>query len=301
VSPKPGLADIQVLFGQARAALLQHPGVISVGVGFRQRNGKRTNEPCFVVTVKKGAARGKHPLPERLLGVRVDVQVGRPPKLLASAAGAGNCRAKDRDEHGQIGMVARSGTDRFALTALHVLAREAVGQDAGAGDLKDLVIEGRLSGEQFARIGQLDKGGFDARRDIALVKLDANVDVDDKLQGTSTVLGAPLPLSTNIIGAEVRVEVLSAPTIKGRLQEWPLSGNFDTESGPASFDGLAKFSLATPNVRPGWSGAVVFATTLEPLALISFASKADPAQGIPSFAYGFPLAPHWEVWGLSTL
>ena len=37
----------------AQEALKGNPGVVSVGVGYRYRNGKRTDEVCIVVGVKK--------------------------------------------------------------------------------------------------------------------------------------------------------------------------------------------------------------------------------------------------------
>ena len=36
----------------AQKALKGNPGVVSVGVGYRYRNGKRTDEICIVVGVK---------------------------------------------------------------------------------------------------------------------------------------------------------------------------------------------------------------------------------------------------------
>lgn len=300
---QPTWQAVHRLYGQARAALSKFPNVVTVGVGFRECKGKRTREPCFVVGVLAKNSRAKPQLPSELMGVRIDVQKVRMPRLVSSAAGAGDCRAHGREERGQIGMLAKSGADTFALTALHVLMKEAVGTDVPTSSLNGQVVEGNADpADPFGRIGKLVAGGFDELRDVALVKLDAGVNVSDKLVGTSIKLKAPLAFTPGFVASspEVQVEIATAQTIRGQLKEWPVTGRFETESGHGTFDDLAKFELRTRVVRPGWSGGVIFsATSKHPLALISFAEPLSNTD--VTHAYGFPLAPHWQAWGLNTL
>jgi len=58
--------------------LLARPGVMSVGVGLRQRGGELTDEVCIVVMVRNKRALAKLPpseaLPAVIEGVPVDVQ-----------------------------------------------------------------------------------------------------------------------------------------------------------------------------------------------------------------------------------
>jgi hypothetical protein len=58
--------------------LLSQPGVLSVGVGLRQRGGKLTDDVCIVVMVRDKSSIDNLPpdqvLPEQIEGVPVDVQ-----------------------------------------------------------------------------------------------------------------------------------------------------------------------------------------------------------------------------------
>jgi hypothetical protein len=83
--------------------------------------------------------------------------------------------------------------------------------------------------------------------------------------------------------------------------EWPVSALFETEAGPQPFDGLAKFRLNVKRVRGGWSGAAIFTPDLAPLAMLSFGSSPSRSGTVAAYAYGFPLAPHWQAMGLSNL
>jgi hypothetical protein len=300
---QPTWQAVHRLYGQARAALSKYPNVITVGVGFAERQGKRTREPCFVVGVSSKSSRIKPQLPAELMGVRVDVQKVRMPRLVSSVAGAGDCRARGRDERGQVGLLAKAGADRFALTALHVLMKEAVGTDVPTSSLNGQVVEGNAAPAlPFARIGKLVAGGFDALRDVALVKLDAGVDVSDTLAGTTIKLGAPRAFTPAFVAGTpaVQLEIATEHSITGQLKEWPVTGRFATEGGEGTFGELAKFEFRTRVIKPGWSGGAIFlAASKHPLALVSFAEP--PSSTGVTHAYGFPLAPHWQAWGLSPL
>jgi hypothetical protein len=67
----------QAVKRQHEADLLRKPNVVGVGVGFRTRGGKSTNEVCIVVSVKikVAAAQLKHEdvIPSSIEGVPVDV------------------------------------------------------------------------------------------------------------------------------------------------------------------------------------------------------------------------------------
>lgn len=60
------------------AELMAIPGVVGVGVGFRQRNGMPTNEVAIVVMVKRKLSpdtiKVGEKLPAKLEGIPVDVQ-----------------------------------------------------------------------------------------------------------------------------------------------------------------------------------------------------------------------------------
>jgi hypothetical protein len=295
------LAKVHRKFGQVSALLLRYPNVISVGVGLRRRRGRNTREACFVVGVSRKLARPSESLPSELLGVRVDVQVVRPIKLLSSIAGAGDCRAAGRKERGQLAMLATRAGELCALTALHVLVAERARVDVRNSGLEGLRVEGRCLVEPFMPVGRLVAGAFNHREDIALVQLDASVPTNDRLVGTPFRLRAPGAMSTSLIASKVRVSIASEPSINGFIDEWPVSALFATEAGPLPFEGLAKFRLKTARVKGGWSGAAIFTPELAPIALLSFGSNPGRDGRVPAYAYGFPLAPHWQAWGLSTV
>lgn len=72
------LKRVRAVKARHEEQLLAYPGVMSVGVGLRQRDGEQTDEVCIVVTVRnKRLIDSLHPneaLPEEIEGVPVDVQ-----------------------------------------------------------------------------------------------------------------------------------------------------------------------------------------------------------------------------------
>jgi hypothetical protein len=287
---------------QAATLLRDFPNVEGVGIGYPLKNGKKERRLGIIVWVsKKRDVRAAALLPREILGVRVDVQVAPKARLLAgnrSAAGSMQCRGEGRDEFGHLGMLARRPDGKpCALTTLHVLVDEAFGDSVDAGTHRGAVVEAASFGSDFERIGKLTRGAFGAHRDDALVLLDNGVSALRNLSGATTQLGDPLPLSLHDVGAEVRVHVPEDGTISGELDGFDVAHNFDIESGSQTFTGLLRFSLDASSVRSGWCGSVVYAKdTLVPLAMISFGTESAPA-----LAWGFPIAPIWSLWGLSSI
>jgi hypothetical protein len=293
------LADAHRLFGQAMPLLLAYPNVLTVGVGIRQRRQKKTGEPCFVVTVRRKHNQVRRPLPREFLGIKVDVQVAKPGRLRGGIAGAGECRAQGRTECGQIGMLCVRGGSTCALTALHVLTAERDGLSVPGSTLEGTIVNGHCFGSPFAEIGTLIDGAFNDRTDLACVRLRTDVQASDELFGTHVRLDAPVPFSTSLIGARVAFENPPGPSITGMLVEWPVSGRFQIETGTIICHNLAKLRMNNPSVPGGWSGGVLYAQGKTPLALLSYGSDASATTQTPAYAYGFPLAPWWEAWGLS--
>jgi len=75
---KKPLKRIRAIKARHEEQLLAHPGVMSVGVGLRQRGGQPTDEVCIVVMVRDKQVVDNLPpdqaLPEQIEGIPVDVQ-----------------------------------------------------------------------------------------------------------------------------------------------------------------------------------------------------------------------------------
>jgi hypothetical protein len=77
-APKDPLYRVRAVRTRYENHLLSQPGVVSVGVGLRQRSGVLTDEVCIVVMVRNKRTLDKLPpdevLPVEIEGVPVDVQ-----------------------------------------------------------------------------------------------------------------------------------------------------------------------------------------------------------------------------------
>ena len=285
---------------QVAALLRQYPNVKGLGIGYPTKLGKRERRVGIIVWVdKKRSVRASSQLPKEILGVRVDVQVAPSGRLVgASAQGAMTCQGQGRTEFGHIAMLARRPDGKAcALTTLHVLVDEQLGDDVDGGDHQGDVVEAGALGQSPARIGTITRGGFSSTRDIAQVVLDPTVQTTRNLGGTSTILAAPAAVTSVDIGAAVRVVVPSEGTVDGTLDAVNVGLPFGTDQGVQEFDGLLQFGLNTAVVRKGWCGSMVFAANNRtPLAMISFGADSGPA-----IAWGFPVAPHWSLWGLGLI
>lgn len=75
---KKSLNRVRAIKTRHEDQLLARPGVMSVGVGLRQRGGELTDEVCIVVMVRNKRAIAKLPpddvLPVEIEGIPVDVQ-----------------------------------------------------------------------------------------------------------------------------------------------------------------------------------------------------------------------------------
>jgi hypothetical protein len=75
---KKPLKRVRAIKARHEEQLLAHPGVMSVGVGLRQQEGKPTAEVCIVVMVRDKQSIDNLPpdqaLPKQIEGIPVDVQ-----------------------------------------------------------------------------------------------------------------------------------------------------------------------------------------------------------------------------------
>jgi hypothetical protein len=292
-----GLRDAEAVHAQIASLLLRYPNVLTVGVGAPERRGRKGDRAAIVVGVRN--KKDMHPhetIPHELLGVRIDVKEISLAKLAAGIevrAGM-QCRGYQRAEFGYLG-VAGGLPDggRAVLTTLHVLVDEQLSTDVDSGDFRDMVVEVALPGKGgYTSVGKLQRGAFNAREDIALVRIDDGFVPSALLAGSTTKLAAPVAIPTTGAAFE-----LLAPdgAHDGTLVNSKVDGRFDTAAGPQLFHGLAQFSFAPPRIRLGWCGSPICVRgTHAPVGLLSFCSD-DGAS-----AYVFPLASHWQAWGLST-
>jgi hypothetical protein len=72
------VARVQSVKAKHERELMRKRNVVGVGVGFRERDGRRTDEVCIVVSVREklplDQLASKDVIPAELDGVRVDVQ-----------------------------------------------------------------------------------------------------------------------------------------------------------------------------------------------------------------------------------
>ncbi len=74
----PDLARVQDVKRRWEAALLRKANVVAVGIGYRQRGGRMTDELCLVVSVRRKvpleSLAPEDRIPPEIEGVPVDVQ-----------------------------------------------------------------------------------------------------------------------------------------------------------------------------------------------------------------------------------
>jgi hypothetical protein len=163
------------LLASRRAHLLSNPGVVGVGLGFRVKGGKETDEPCITVFVRQKlgpaelADRNQRPLRTRLRSpggsIPVDVvQIGRLDRFLRPGDSIG---PEDKQERGTFGAFAVdlvSGAP-VAITAMH--ATGYVEYPPGSSPQVPFCEPSRLDDPNGTRIGTLGRGttsGVDAAR-----------------------------------------------------------------------------------------------------------------------------------------
>lgn len=296
--------SLHAVLSQVAPLLLRYPNVRSVGIGLPVRKGRRSRTPAIIVGVStKKDMSSQRSLPRELFGVKVDVQRVPRGRLLAGTApaaqGAMQCRGEGREEFGHLGMLAETSAGRAcALTALHVLVDEELGDSVDGGDHRNDVIEIAPFGDEFASGGRLTRGGFSNHADIALIELNKSVATSPSLSGRNLEFEEPIVVTKDDLPARVGLYVPSEfEPILGNLVGINESVSFEVNGVETTFSGLLKFTIDAPSVRAGWCGSVIYAkSTRVPLALLSFGTLQGPAM-----AWGFPIAPYWHAWNLSRL
>lgn len=86
MSEPEALARIQEVKRRWEGALLRKANVVAVGIGYRQRGGRLTDELCLVVSVRRKVPpdelRPEDRIPAEIEGVPVDVQEVGPLRAL---------------------------------------------------------------------------------------------------------------------------------------------------------------------------------------------------------------------------
>lgn len=276
--------------------------MVSVELGLRHRGGKRTNELCFVVGVKRKSDKVKRQLPGSILGVGIDVRVAPKPKWLHAICSGGDCACPEHvNAPGKVGILGQSEAKRFLVTAMHVLVRDDFDFDLESSIHKNAVVHGCNLGASAERLGKLVSGAFNSGEDIGLVRLDASIEPGALIDTTTIALKAPLPITPEMAADQVpiRLELPGDSSLRGRLLAWPTTLTVNTPRGSATLQNLAKFEIDSEAVRPGWSGSAIFMPDGQPLSLLSLG--VDATDSDKSLVYGFPIAAHWNAWTLKTL
>jgi hypothetical protein len=300
-----GRADLvhaRHLLPQAKAVLFHFPGVIGVGVGTRRSKAKNANEVVFVVSVEWAPPKTGRKLPETLLGVPVDVQITSLPSLRSTISGGGVVRGAGRTkETGRIGFIAaHANGDLCAITAYHVLMADELNSVTQLGDPSPLDAEVE-NGAGFERLGPVVAAQFREDSDVACIDLDAAHTASAALLGSDVVLAEPAEPHALGLPTPVRLVVAGRTPVEveGSLIHYPVHTDVQTEQSRVRFDGLMQFVLKVKSVPHGWSGSLIFdPADNRPIALLSFAADGS-APGGNSYAFGFPINPHYQVWGLT--
>jgi hypothetical protein len=294
---RPGAAERRALrrLGEASAVLFNYKNVEGVGVGLRRQGGGLCPEVCYVAHVSKKEP-GLSPaeaLPKQIFGLPIDVQERNALRLCVGVHSGGTIGTKGRTERGTLGVVVDSGGSLAALTAMHVLASDALPVRA-AGQ----TVEWRGAGGPVT-LGKVVRGGFDTFHDLALVSLEG---VAAELALATVAVAASRPASPHRIGADAPVWLAiddGGSPVRGRLSQAGanLRGvRLDTGNSNTAFSNLVEFTFERDSIEDGWSGGLVYTTNGAPVALLSFAEQRPGPDGVRG--YGWPLAPFYEAWGL---
>jgi hypothetical protein len=297
---------VRLLLPQAKSVLMRFPRVQGVGLGLRRKKQAYSDEVAFVVAVSRKDDRerpvldAEQHLPKSLFGIPVDVQQIPMARLKLDVAGGGNLRKTGSGGGGHIGLMARGPSGKVhALTAMHVFDDHVkVWPPSGAPHFD---VAARMFVGAWQTVGHLLTGEFDARADIASVVLANGVGAVNKLLDTDIVLGRPIDASQVSPSLDVEIMVPGVPRLKGHLAVASFDGMFPAANGSMVFHDLMHFRIADTGIEDGWSGSVIYdPATATPLALISFGTDTVDVDGF-SHVYGFPLAAHYEAWGLKPL
>lgn len=293
------LAEARRLFAQARIVLSAYPGVVGVGVGFKERGGISTGRPAFIVTVR---SKGTHPpgeaLPPNLFDIPVDVQVQAEHPKLKTVAGGQLTQQPGLPPPGRLGCLVQGTTGQiYGLTAMHVLVLEHALEVFrwSSGPFFDVAVD---QGSGLGIVGKLRAGEFTNHSDIACIELANGTAWQRGLAGLGTVLTSPADPGSVPLNAGIAL-VPSGSAIAGVVSQYPYAGDFRTDAGVLPFNELMVFRIATPHGIPdGWSGSVLYDTaTRSPMALLSFGTNVSDANGLAT-AYGFPLFAFYAAWNL---
>lgn len=282
-----------------RRQLWQYPDVIGVGLGYRERRGESTREACVIVHVREKQRRVSKDrrLPKRCQDVPVDVQVrGRTDFCETAVVHDGvHVRSRGRDEVGRAGFVAKNAFGRAELlTAMHILAPDAVGRSYGREDA--ICVEAQWRDAPYTHVGDLVEGALTPRSDIARVRLRAGVNGSLGLRGSGRIAQWPLPPDRLERGQNVYVALAGEDSDReGTFHSRDYEASFEVDTQRrAHFRGLLSFYL---DARKGWSGSLVFDEKQRPIALLSFAD----VEGSSGLAFGWPLHDYYKSRGLRPL
>ncbi len=296
------LVRARALLDQVRAVLAAYPNVVGLSVGLRDREEVSTGEVAFVVFVdhKHQPQHVNDTLPRSLFGIPVDVQEAPKSRLVASVSGGGNIKRSNAAEEGRIGFAARDAQHVYVLTVLHVLITEREAVTIRPGQGPQFNVEARSFDTDFEVVGKLYAGEFDRDCDVACVRIDSSHTVRPELFNTPTKLLAPIEPTALPVGCLAQMVVPGHAPVDALFLNYPYANLFETETGTRHFTNLLRFRVNVDEIPDGWSGSVIFEPQeRRPLALLSFASHPDAHGRV--YAYGFPLAAHYQLWGLSPL
>jgi hypothetical protein len=174
--------ELKAALSEAQKALKTNPDVVSVGIGYRYRDGKRTDEVCLVVGVKEKlpqerVAAGRM-VPKSVAGAGTDVVQYGVIRALSLTTRKRPCPPGYSVGHfrvtaGTLGAWVKrgSGSERYVLSNNHVLA-DSNGATPGDFVRQPGTADGGTDNERFARLTEyvtirFDSGGGDDKKAAA--------------------------------------------------------------------------------------------------------------------------------------
>jgi hypothetical protein len=288
------LSDVELAYG-SRSYLLRNPDVLGYGVGYRVKQGVRTDEPALVVYVRKGLksrdlkavarhrrvpTRVRVPGPDGPRWLPVDLVEAGVGELCASVSSAVTvCNCRVPNGFGTVGWVARQadGTPVFC-SCYHVLLPDFFSPPRE----KQLFVPNPavpqfvtcpspgFGGNTELKLGRVVRGVRSPTADLALAEAEPGVDLSDFVQAVGAPRKPPRELSPQKNppgqGEPVQVGVGHHGPIRGRLMEFPATVKMKYPDFPEY--AMNDLIATDAPVRPGDSGALLLDEKRHPIGML---------------------------------